>query len=73
MVMWRNDFTFTKAHLGWALLIGGVLGFLAILSLDLLAPGREGGLGPAQSLALAFCAGLAILGLTLIPLGKAPA
>lgn len=59
----------TKKELGWLFLIAGVVGFIAILSVDILDSGRMGGIGPAQQIALG-CAGLiALIGLTLIPLG----
>jgi hypothetical protein len=71
--MLSNHFTLTKRHLGLLLLVAGVGGFAAILSIDLLDAGREGGIGPAQQIALAGTLLLALTGLTLIPLGKAPA
>ena len=71
--MFSNHFTLTKRHIGWLLLIGGVLAFGAIIGVDLLDVGREGGIGPAQQLGLAASVFIALLGLTLIPLGSAPA
>jgi hypothetical protein len=65
--------TLTKRHLGLLLLLIGVGGFAAILSIDLLDVGREGGIGPAQQIALGGMLLLAFIGLTLLPLGKAPA
>lgn len=53
--------------------MGGVLGFFGILAIDLFDVGREGGIGPAQQVALVLCFAAAFLGLTLIPLGKAEA
>jgi hypothetical protein len=67
------DFTFTKRQIGWLLLIGGILAFLGIIAIDLLDVGREGGIGPAQQIALVISAATALLGLTLIPLGGMPA
>lgn len=72
-LMFSNHFTFTKRQLGWLLLVGGIVVFAGIISIDLLDAGREGGIGPAQQLALAVSAGAALLGLTLIPLGDTPA
>ena len=63
----------TKRQLGIVLAILGAVGFLAILSIDLLDVGRQGGIGPAQSLALLLSAALSLVGLSLIPLGDAPA
>ena len=71
--MLRNDFQFTKRQLGYLCLALGVLGFLGILGIDILDAGREGGIGPAQRIALGATAALAVLGLTLIPLGDDPA
>ena len=63
----------TKRQLGIGLAVTGVLGFLAILSIDLIDVGRQGGIGPAQSLALLLMAALTLVGISLIPLGDAPA
>ena len=63
----------TKRQLGIVLAILGAVGFLAILSIDLLDVGRQGGIGPAQSLALLLMAVLTLIGLSLILLGDAPA
>lgn len=71
--MFKNDFTLTKRHLGWLLLGGGALAFAAIISIDLLDASREGGIGPAQQIALIVSALVALLGLSLIPLGSRPA
>jgi len=63
----------TKRQLGLLLLIGGVIGFLGIIAIDVLDVGREGGIGPAQRIALGLMVGLALLGLTLIPMKDTPA
>lgn len=70
--MWF-DRPITKRQLGFLFLVAGLLGFVGVLALDALRGGTPGGLGPAQRLALAGCAGLTVLGLTLIPLGDRPA
>ncbi len=49
------------------------MAFIAILAIDILNSAREGGIGPAQQIALGACAAAALTGLTLIPLGNAPA
>lgn len=67
------NFTFTKRQLGIILLAIGGLAFLGIYSLDLIGAGREGGIGPAQQLALIVMAAIALIGLSLIPLGDDPA
>ena len=69
----RQEFTITKRQLGIFLALLGVAGFLALLAIDIVDAGRQGGIGPAQGLALALMAATIIIGLTLIPLGDAPA
>lgn len=71
--MFNTHVTLTKRHLGLILFAGGILGFAAILSIDIVDAGREGGIGPAQQIALGLCLVAALLGLTLIPLGSRPA
>lgn len=63
----------SKRQLGMILLVGGIVGFCAILAVDIVDVGREGGIGPAQTLALIAMALAALVGLTLLPLGDAPA
>lgn len=63
----------TKRQLGLLLLIGGIIGFFGIIAIDVLDVGREGGIGPAQRIALGLMVALALIGLTLIPLKDAPA
>jgi hypothetical protein len=63
----------TKRQLGLLLLLGGMSGFFGILAIDILDVGREGGIGPAQQIAMALMVGLALVGLTLIPLKDTPA
>lgn len=67
--MFSEHFTLSKRWLGLLLIISGVLGFAAIIGIDLLDAGREGGIGPAQQLALVLMALAVIIGLSLIPLG----
>lgn len=67
------DFKFTKRQLGQTLLVSGLVLMIAILAVDVLNAGREGGIGPAQCVALMLCGGLSIVGLSLIPLGNDPA
>lgn len=63
----------TKRQLGLLLLIGGIVGFSGIIAIDLIDIGREGGIGPAQQIALGLTAALALIGLTLLPLKDTPA
>jgi hypothetical protein len=67
------DKSLTKRQLGILLLIGGALGFLAILAVDILDFGREGGIGPAQQIALGLMIALILVGLSLIPIKGQPA
>jgi hypothetical protein len=63
----------TKRQLGLFLIAGGVLGFLAIIAVDLIDIGREGGIGPAQRIALGLAILVAFMGLTLLPVKDTPA
>ena len=71
--MLSNSFTLTKRLLGILMLSAGIVGFAAILMIDILDVGRQGGIGPSQQLALGAMAGLALIGLSLVPLGNTPA
>ena len=71
--MLRKDFSFTKRQLGMLCLVIGIIGFAAIIGIDLIDAGREGGIGPAQRIGLGLMAAIALLGLTLLPLGNDPA
>jgi hypothetical protein len=68
-----HDFTISKRLLGFILVIVGIVGFTAILMIDLLDVGREGGVGPSQQIALSLMLAVIALGVTLIPLGSRPA
>ena len=69
----ETDDAITKRQLGIALSIGGSVGAIAVLSIDLLEVGREGGIGPVQAFALVTMIAALIVGLSLIPLGDSPA
>lgn len=71
--MLSKDYTITKRQLGILLIIVGILGAGGILAVDVLNAGQQGGIGPAQAFALGIMAVVALLGLTLIPLGDDPA
>ncbi len=70
-IRWIERFNrpLTKRQLGLLMLAGGVLGFAAVLAIDIIDVGREGGIGPVQTLTLIGCAAVALMGATLIPLG----
>ena len=70
--MLERDDAVTKRQLGIALSIGGA-GAIAVLSIDLLQVGREGGIGPAQAFVLVTMIAIMLVGLSLIPLGDSPA
>lgn len=73
MRMFKRDFTFTKKTLGLLMLVSGIIGMIGIVGVDVLDVGREGGIGPAQRIALGLALLVALIGLTLIPLGDSPA
>jgi predicted MFS family arabinose efflux permease len=68
-----SNFTFTKRQVGIVLFVMGVLGFIGVLAIDFVGGGREGGIGPSQQAALVLLAFVALIGLSLIPLGNKPA
>lgn len=67
------SFTISKRLLGITLLVLGIGSFVGILAIDILDVGRQGGIGPSQQAALVLCGIVALIGLTLIPLGDKPA
>ena len=69
--MWERPLS--KRQLGLLLVLAGSVGVVGVLAVDLLNAGREGGLGPAQSLALAAMILVVLVGLTLLPFGDRPA
>ncbi len=71
--MFSKDFTFTKRQLGILMLVVGSIGFVVIIGVDVLNAGREGGIGPAQQIALIESVAMALIGASLIPLGDDPA
>lgn len=70
--MFRN-MPLTKRQLGLFFILAGGLGFAAVFGIDIVDVGREGGIGPAQQIALVGCLLLALVGVTLLPLGETPA
>ena len=63
----------SKRQLGLISVGGGILGFVAVLGVDVIDVGRQGGIGPAQRIALGLMIALILVGLSLIPLKDAPA
>lgn len=63
----------TKRQLGLLLVVMGVGAAGLLLAVDLLGAGRFTGIGPAQRLALGGAGLLALVGLSLLPLGDRPA
>ncbi|MBI1278533.1 MAG: hypothetical protein GC179_10440 [Anaerolineaceae bacterium] len=72
-MIWHNTFTFTKRQIGWLLVIGDTAGFLGIMALNFLRHKPVSEIGPAQQLVFALFAVGFLIGLSLIPLGDAPA
>lgn len=71
--MFRRDFTVTKRQLGLLLCLTAGLVFIGLLSLDFVFSGRDGGFGPAQTMALIASVVMFLVGLTLLPLNDTPA
>jgi hypothetical protein len=71
--MLSKRFTFSKRQLGILMLIAGVGGFAAIIGIDIIDFGRDGGIGPAQQIALGAATLIALVGITLIPIDDTPA
>jgi len=63
----------TKRMVGIALLLLGVAIACGTVAVDLIGAGKWGGLGPAQQLALIVGGVVALVGMSLIPLGNRPA
>ena len=72
-MIFSNTFTFRKRHIGWLLVIGDPVGFLGVLALNFIRHKPVSEIGPAQQLVFALFAVGFLIGLSLIPLGDAPA
>lgn len=68
-----REYTLSKRALGVLLIVIGVVGFAGVYGIDLLDVGRQGGIGPVQQIALGGSVLAALIGLTLLPLGRQPA
>lgn len=71
IMIFRNDFTLTKRHLGILAIIGGVVALLLSLLADV--GGGDAEFGPTQQLGLVLSLVAIALGLSLLPLGDDPA
>ncbi|MBI5928072.1 MAG: hypothetical protein HY862_02100 [Chloroflexi bacterium] len=76
MVKWiqqllSDDFTISKRLMGIACVLGGIMGAIGIVMVDMLREGSS--FGPFQKLALVATIAVAVIGLTLIPLKDRPA
>jgi hypothetical protein len=63
----------SKRQLGVLLIAGGFVGLLAVIAVDIIDVGREGGIGPAQQIAVGLMITAILVGLTLLPLRNSPA
>jgi hypothetical protein len=63
----------SKKQLGIALFTIGMITLTAVLAVDWIGAGEFSGIGPAQKAALGVGGAIALLGLSLIPLGDRPA
>jgi hypothetical protein len=63
----------TKRQLGLAFIAIAVLGVVGSFVYDLLGGGQFAGIGPAQRMSLLGAGLLALVGITLLPLGDRPA
>ncbi|HML20405.1 MAG TPA: hypothetical protein PKD09_02075 [Aggregatilinea sp.] len=70
--IFRDDFTFTKRHLGVMLCAAGPVLIAAMLAAEWL-DADSGGFGLVQRLGVVLGAAALVLGLSLIPLGNQPA
>lgn len=66
------EFTFSKRLLGMTLVAVGLLGNGALIAFDIIRRSDQG-IGPAQRAAMIALGAAVILGITLIPLGRAKA
>lgn len=72
--MLRLDFSLSKRHLGILTLLLGCTASFVIFGFDALGlSDPHAGFGPSQRLGLGLAIAFIILGLSLIPLGDAPA
>ena len=63
----------TKRMVGIALAVVGLVGIAGVMAVDLVGAGKWSGFGPAQKQAMAACAVIALVGVSLLPLGDRPA
>lgn len=63
----------TKRQLGFIFILMGIGASLAMFAMDMIGAGQFQGIGPAQQRALLVSGVVALVGLTLLPLGDRPA
>ena len=63
----------TKRQLGLVFLFLGIAALLGLLAGDWLGAGRFSGIGPIQKLLMVAAGLIALIGISLIPLGNKPA
>lgn len=72
MVLWLRR-PISKRQLGLGLFLLGLLAIVGMLAIDLLGAGQFQGIGPAQRRTMLVAGLVAVLGLSLWPLGDRPA
>lgn len=63
----------TKRQLGLLFILLGVGGIIAMFAIDIIGAGQFQGIGPAQRRAILIAGLLALVGVSLLPLGDRPA
>ncbi len=63
----------TKRQLGLLFILLGVGGIIGMFAIDLIGAGQFQGIGPAQRRAILIAGVLALVGMSLLPLGDRPA
>jgi hypothetical protein len=73
VIGWLDRLIITKRMLGIALIAMGMVIVIGTFAVDLFGVGKWGRIGPSQRLAIAGGVLIALVGVTLIPLGDRPA
>ena len=72
-MIFSKTYTFSKRQIGWLLVVSDILGAVGLLALNFMRHKPVSEIGPAQQLVFALFAVGFLIGLSLIPLGDAPA